>query len=124
MSGASITSLSWDRQDNLWAAGSSGGQPRVWVLNATDGKPLSVGLPPHIRSVTALRVAPDGVRVAMIASVSTGASGGSGPETEVLLGAIVRTTDQVVMLSSAGQIGADLTRPSALSWYDGTTCWS
>jgi hypothetical protein len=36
----------------------------------------------------------------------------------VLLGAIVRTTEQVVMMSSAGQIGADLTRPSALSWYD------
>ncbi len=118
MSGASITSLSWDRQDNLWAAGSSGGKPRVWVLNATDGQPLSVGLPPHIRSVTALRVAPDGVRFAMIASVGTGASGGSSPETEVLLGAIVRTTEQVVMMSSAGQIGADLTRPSALSWYD------
>ena len=72
MSGASITSLSWDREDNLWAAGSSGGKPRVWVLRASEGKPLSVGLPPHIRSVTALRVAPDGVRVAMIASVSTG----------------------------------------------------
>ncbi len=113
MSGVSIASVSWDRHDNLWVAGSSGGKPRVWVLGPSKGAPVSVGLPPHIRSVTALRVAPDGVRVAMIASVSTA----SGPETEVLLAAIVKTDDQVT-LSSAGQLGADLTRPSALSWYD------
>ena len=117
MSASSITSVTWDRQDNLWAAGSSGRKPRVWLLGASRGKPLSVGLPPDIRSVTALRVAPDGVRVAMIASVSSSASGGSSPQTEVLLGAIVRTGDQV-MLSIAGPIGADLHAPSALSWYD------
>ena len=115
MSGVSITSVSWDRNDNLWVAGSSGGKPRVWMLGASKGKPVSVGLPPNIRSVTALRVAPDGVRVAMIASVSTAQRPG---RTEVLLGAIVKTSDSQVMLSSAGQIGADLTQPSALTWYD------
>ncbi len=117
MSGASITSLSWDRSDNLWVAGSSGGKPRVWVLGASRGKPVSVGLPPNIRGVTALRVAPDGVRVAMIASTSSSASGGAGPGNEVLLGAIFQSNGQV-MLSSTVQIGADLTHPSALSWYD------
>jgi hypothetical protein len=85
----------------------------VWVLGAATGTALSVGLPPHIRSVTALRVAPDGVRVAMLATVSTS----SGPQKEVLLAAIERT-NQLVTLSSAGPVGADLTRPSALSWYD------
>jgi hypothetical protein len=114
MSGASISSVSWDRYDHLWAAGTSGGKPRVWMLAASGGKPVNVGLPSNIRAVTALRVAPDGVRVAMIATTST--STGSGTDTEVLLGAIVRA-DQVVV-SSAGQIGADLHQPSALSWYD------
>ena len=114
MSGVSIASLSWDRNDNLWVAGSSGSKPRVWLLGASKGTPVSVGLPPHIRSVTALRVAPDGVRVAMLTSVSTA----NGLETEVLLAAIVKTTDDQVMLSSAGQVGADLTGPSALTWYD------
>ena len=80
MSGASVTSLSWDRSDHLWATGSSGGKPRVWVLGPSRGKPVSVGLPPNIRAVTTLRVAPDGVRVAMIASTSGRASGGAGPE--------------------------------------------
>jgi hypothetical protein len=115
MSGATVTSLSWDRYDNLWAAGTSGGKPRVWMLAASGGKPVRVSLPAHVRSVTALRVAPDGVRVAMIASVSTG--NGTGPQTEVLLGAIVQANNQVT-LSSSGQIGADLTTPSALTWYD------
>ncbi len=87
MSGVSIASVSWDRNDNLWVAGSSGRKPKVWVLGASGGPPVSVGLPPHIRSVTALRVAPDGVRVAMLTSVRTA----NGPETEVLLAAIVRT---------------------------------
>jgi WD40 repeat protein len=113
MSGVSIASVSWDRNDNLWVAGSSGGKPRVWTLGAAKGSPVTVRLPPHIRSVTALRVAPDGIRVAMIASVSTT----NGPETELLLAAIVKTDDQV-MLSSAGPVGADLTRPSAMSWYN------
>jgi hypothetical protein len=113
MSGMSIASVSWDRNDDLWVAGLSGGKPRVWMLGAAKGTPVSVRLPPHIRSITALRVAPDGVRVAMIASVSTA----NGPQKEVLLAAIVKTNDQV-MLSSAVQLGADLTQPSALTWYD------
>ena len=116
MTGTTVTSVSWDRSDHLWATGSSGGKPRVWVLGPSGGKRI-VGLPPNIRAVTALRVAPDGVRVAMIASVSTRASGGTGLQKEVLLGAIFQSNGQV-MLSSAGQIGADLTHPSALSWYD------
>ena len=114
MSGVSIASLSWDRHDNLWVAGSSGSKPRVWLLGASKGTPVSVGLPPHIRSVTALRVAPDGVRVAMLTRVSTP----NGVEPEVLLAAIEKTTNAQVMLSSAGQVGADLTGPSALTWYD------
>jgi hypothetical protein len=113
MSGVSIASVSWDRNDDLWAAGMSGGKPRVWVLGPSKGSPVSVRLPSSIRSVTALRVAPDGVRVAMIAGVSTV----NGLVKEVLLAAILRTNDQV-SLSSTRQLGADLARPSALSWYD------
>jgi hypothetical protein len=113
MSGVSVASVSWDRNDDLWVAGTSGGKPRVWVLGPSKGTPVSVRLPSNIRSVTALRVAPDGVRVAMIASVSTV----NGLVKEVLLDAILRSNDEVT-LSGAGQLGADLTRPSALSWYD------
>ena len=113
MSGVSITSVSWDRADNLWVAGVSHHKSRVWMLGPSKSTPVSVRLPPRVRSVTALRVAPDGVRVAMIASVSTV----NGPQTELLLAAIVKTNEQV-MLSSAVQLGADLTRPSALTWYD------
>ena len=114
MSGVPIASVSWDRNDNLWVAGSSGRKPRVWVLGASRGTPVAVRLPPRIRSVSALRVAPDGVRVAMLTSVRTA----NGPEKEVLLAAIVKTTNDQVLLSSEGQVGADLAGPSALTWYD------
>ena len=79
------------------------------MLPGGGGRLQRIGLPPNTGPITALRVAPDGVRLAMITK------GTSGPEVE--LAAIVRTSDQI-MLSSAGQIGADLTAPNALSWYD------
>ena len=113
LSGVSISSVSWDRNDNLWVAGSSGGKPKVWMLGASGGK-VTVGLPPHTLSVTALRIAPDGVRVAMISTVRTKST----TETEVLLAAILKSTSDQIILASPGQVGADLTLPSALSWYD------
>ena len=109
LSGARLTALSWDRHDNLWVAGSVGHRGRVWVLPASGGPPQRVGLPAHIGPITALRAAPDGVRVAMITKLASGR--------QVLLAAIVNTNGQFT-LSSAGQVGADLVAPSALSWYD------
>lgn len=109
LTGVKISAASWDRSDNLWVAGTAGGQPRIWMLPGGGGGPVPVGLPAGTGLITALQVAPDGVRIAMITR--------SGSDTHVLLAAIVRTGDQV-MLSSAGQLGADLSAPSALSWYD------
>lgn len=108
-SGVRLTSMSWDRHDNLWVAGAVGHRVKVWVLPGSGGAPQHVGLPAHTGPITALRVAPDGVRLAMITKLA------SGPQ--VWLTAIVKTDSQVT-LSSAGQIGADLVAPGALSWYD------
>jgi hypothetical protein len=70
----SFTSLSWDRDDNLWAAGSTG----VVILSAT-AKPAGGSTlvpiqnqnrgnacPIDLGDVTAVRVAPDGVRIALV----------------------------------------------------------
>ena len=111
LSGVRLTSVSWDRHDNLWAAGAVGHRVKVWVLPGGGGALQRVGLPAHTGPITALRVAPDGVRLAMI----TNPPPSSGPE--VWMAAIVNTNGQLT-LSSAGQIGADLVAPSALSWYD------
>ena len=109
LSGVRLTSVSWDRYDNLWVAGSARHRGKVWMLPGGGGPPQRVGLPAPTGPITALRVAPDGVRLAMITKLTSGL--------EVRLAAIVKTNDQI-MLSSAGQIGADLAKPSALSWYD------
>jgi hypothetical protein len=109
LSGVRLTSVSWDRHDDLWVAGAVGGRVKIWVLPAGGGAPMRVGLPAHTGPITALRVAPDGVRLALITRVA------SGPQ--VWLTAIVKTNDQFT-LSTAAQIGADLVAPSALSWYD------
>jgi Lipoprotein LpqB beta-propeller domain/Sporulation and spore germination len=109
LSGVRLTSVSWDRHDNLWVAGAVGHRPKVWVLPGAGGAPKHVGLPPHTGPITALRVAPDGVRLALITRRA------SGPQ--VWLTAIVKTNDQYA-LSAPAQIGADLLAPSALSWYD------
>ncbi len=104
--GGRSTSLSWDRSGDLWAATTNG----VW-LRPPDGKPpiaVDVGLHGGAR-VTALRVAPDGVRVAMIVR----ANGVS----QVQIGAVTRGGST----SSIGQlvpIGSEITDPAALSWYD------
>ena len=116
MTGTTITSLSWDRSDHLWATGSSGGKPRVWDLGPSGGKRI-VGLPTEH---------PGGDHTARRPRRRAGRHDRQrehprerrrGPEKEVLLGAIFKSNGQV-MLSSAGQIGADLAHPSALSWYD------
>ncbi|HTT50600.1 MAG TPA: LpqB family beta-propeller domain-containing protein [Streptosporangiaceae bacterium] len=109
LTGMKISAVSWDDHDNLWVAGSIHGQPAVRMLQARGGEPATVTLPSQIQQISALQVAPDGVRVAMIVSTKSGS--------QVLLAAIVQSANQA-SLSSAGQLGVDLTVPSALSWYD------
>jgi Lipoprotein LpqB beta-propeller domain/Sporulation and spore germination len=101
----SCTSLSWDRQGDLWIT--AGGS--VWMLppGSTNGAvPVS---PPAGDAVTAFRVAPDGVRAVMIVHGTFG--------TQVQLAAIAHSGGS----ASIGQtvtIGAGITDPQALSWYD------
>jgi hypothetical protein len=111
ITGSDITSLSWDRDDDLWLAQAGD----IRVLPAA-GKEISVtfdGLP----DVTGLSVAPDGVRIALTAS------GG-----QLQLGAITRTqgppnprnpTAQTERISvdASPTLGSSITRPTALTWY-------
>jgi hypothetical protein len=109
LTGMKVSAVSWDHQDNLWVAGSIHGRPAVRMLPGKGGAPLIVTLPPGIQQISAFRVAPDGVRVALIVSTRAGQ--------HVLLAAVVHSGNQV-SLASAGTLGADLTQPTALSWYD------
>ena len=109
LAGLKVSAASWDYQDDLWVAGTSHGRLAVRMFPGKGGAPVTVTLPPGIQQVTALRVAPDGVRVALIVSTKVGP--------HVLLAAIVHSENQVT-LASAGQLAVDLADPTALSWYD------
>jgi hypothetical protein len=101
-----FTSLSWDTHDDLWAAGSSG----VWMLPAGGGAAVQVGdVLPAGDQVTALRVAPDGVRCAMIVT--------SGGRWQLLLAAIVRAGQQA-FLGEPVQISSENVHFTDVTWYD------
>jgi hypothetical protein len=118
--GTGYTSMSWDPADNLWATTSD----QIVMLDgaANPGQPVSVnvvysdGITPFLGSFTAVRVAPDGVRVAIIV-------GG----TDLYFGAIVPPQDQsdahvgqraiTIVLSPFYVTGTGTTAFSSVTWY-------
>jgi spore germination protein GerM len=107
--GGTCTSLSWDRNGALWvAAGSS-----VWMLTPGTGSTVQVDLGlPAGAEVTAIRVAPDGVRAAMIVKKRDGSA-------QLLIAAITHADNGAT--ASLGQtvaIGPGVPDPAALTWYD------
>jgi hypothetical protein len=115
LAGNSFSSMSWDGVDDLWVVGQVRHSSGVWVLIGGQGEPQPVRLPRLPGGVTSLRVAPDGVRVAMII--------GTGAKAQVWLAAAMRDTDgdfaitKPVPLGGQGTTGV-LTGVSALTWYD------
>lgn len=107
--GGTCTSLSWDRNGDLWvAAGSS-----VWMLTPGTGSTVQVDLGlPAGEEVTDIRIAPDGVRAAMIVKKHDGSA-------QLLIAAITHADNGAT--ASLGQtvaIGAGVPDPAALTWYD------
>ena len=102
-----FTSLSWDTHGDLWAVGSG---RQVWIVPARAGTAVQVAtnLLPG-KQVTALKVAPDGVRCATLVS----GSGGS----QLMVAAIVRSGSQAY-LRPALPISAQSSHFTALTWYD------
>ena len=110
-----ITSLSWDRDDDLWLAQNGD----IRVLPAA-GKEIPVSFD-SAANVTALRAAPDGVRVALITS--------AGPlGAQLQLGAIGRASQvpnprlptaqtERITVAASPPLGPTITRPTALTWY-------
>jgi hypothetical protein len=102
----SFTSLSWDSHDDLWAAGGGG----VWMVPAGGGTAVQVtDALPAGDQVTALKVAPDGVRCAMIVT--------SGAGSQLMLAAITRAGQQAY-LDPPVPISPENVHYTALTWYD------
>lgn len=108
----SCVSLSWDSLRNIWAATAH----RIWVLPPGGRQPEAVyppalpGSRPQSYKILALRVALDGVRVAMLVQTQSG-------QRELLVAAATRSDGQI-SLGPAITIGTSLKDPAAISWYD------
>ena len=109
LNGTQFSTPSWDRAGDLWVAGRVHGQPGVWVIPAGGGKPVQVSLPINMGPVTGLRVAPDGVRIALIV--------GRGASAHMMIGAITRSGGGV-FITQAAPLAPGLSGPTALTWYD------
>jgi hypothetical protein len=102
------TSLSWDDLGDLWVTGRIHHKQGVWVLPGGRAPAVSVLPPPGADHVTALRVAPDGNRVAMI--VRTGTS------VHLELGAVWHDSNRF-WLTPTTRLGPSLPPLTALTWF-------
>jgi len=113
--GAHCNSLSWDMRGNLWVAT---GQ-HIFEIPGAGPKPpasptlLPVQVPkfPHGRFV-ALRVAPDGVRVALIVRV------GSATKVEVAAISMYANIPYLAQKRQMLRVGPDVAHPIGLSWLE------
>jgi len=103
--GISITSLSWDKLGYLWITGQRRHKPGVWVLLNGQASAVAVN---GAEQVTALRVAPDGNRVAMIVR--------AGKRSQLELAAI-RQISNGFWLTTSTPLGLSLPPPTALTWF-------
>ena len=106
--GISFTSLSWDNLGDLWVTGRMHHKHGVWVLPSGQAPAVPVQPPPGADQVTALRVAPDGNRVAMIVRAGTSLQ---------LELAAIRHDSNGFQLTSTTQLGPSLPPLTALTWF-------
>jgi hypothetical protein len=115
---AACTSLSWDKTGKLWAAT----KMQVYMIPEAASNPpdrpsvtgvLTPQLPPGKAGFESLRVAPDGVRVAMLI--------GSRAGSKIRIAAISQNRGQytyIAQTSSVLRVGTDVADPIALTWLD------
>ncbi|MGI9008042.1 MAG: LpqB family beta-propeller domain-containing protein [Streptosporangiaceae bacterium] len=115
---ASCTSLSWDSGGNLWIAAGSGVLeiPGAGASAPASSALVQVQIPPlaqpNVKPVQVLKIAPDGVRAALIVP--------SGPGSKILIAAISSNSNftYIAQTSPMLRVGSDLPHPIALSWLD------
>ncbi|MGW2754946.1 LpqB family beta-propeller domain-containing protein [Streptomyces sp. NPDC001273] len=78
-----LTTPSWDAQGGLWVADRDPGNPGLYLLEEGKGEPIEVRTPGLAGRVRAVRVAADGVRIALVVE--------DGDRRSLLIGRIERT---------------------------------
>jgi hypothetical protein len=109
LSGAGFTSLSWDNQGDLWVVGRVGHKPGVWVMHNGRGAPVLAVLPRHFGHVTSVRVAPDGVRVALLV--------GRGAKAHMEVG-YIKPKGPYGSITHLHTLGPSMFGVTAMTWFD------
>jgi Lipoprotein LpqB beta-propeller domain/Sporulation and spore germination len=114
LTASDLTAPSWDGTGAVWvASGPASGPSQAWVVR--DGQqPIAVELPPEIAagSITALRVARDGTRVALVVGLEN--------RSRLFLGRIERTAaaSSPVAVRSIYEVDPALLEVIDVSWQD------
>ncbi len=113
---SACSSLSWDTQGRLWA---TAGSDVFVITESPSGLQVTPVVPtatqiPSSDTFASLKVAPDGVRVAMIVNDKSGST------VYVTSTTVGKKNPQLIYLAQSGQlqaVGPDLDDPVALTWW-------
>jgi hypothetical protein len=108
-----LTAPSWDGRDELWVADRDPDNPRLLVLEQGNDEPLVVQVPELTGRIKAVRVAADGVRIALIME--------EGSKQSLLVGRIEREEDEdgdrsTLSLNEMRVVTPQLEQIRAISW--------
>ncbi|MEU7056401.1 LpqB family beta-propeller domain-containing protein [Streptomyces sp. NPDC046197] len=107
-----LTTPSWDAGGDLWVADRNPARPRLLVLEKGAGRPLEVRIPELDGRITAVRVAADGVRIALLVE--------KGHKQSLLIGRIERDGSSgerpVVSVLGLRSAAPELEDVTAMSW--------
>ncbi|MFQ6147279.1 LpqB family beta-propeller domain-containing protein [Streptomyces seoulensis] len=107
-----LTAPSWDARGDLWVADRDPSRPRLLVLEQGAGRPVEVTVPGLDGRVDAVRVAADGVRIALVVQHEDGNS-------SLLVGRIERDTSgdrPAVSVLELRPAAPELEDVTAMSW--------
>ncbi|MFE7650419.1 LpqB family beta-propeller domain-containing protein [Streptomyces phaeoluteigriseus] len=106
-----LTTPSWDGQGDLWVADRDPADPRLLLLEKGAGEPLEVLTPGLDGRINTVRVAADGVRIALVVD--------QGGKQTLLIGRIERDTSgerPTVAVQELRSATPDLEQVTAMSW--------
>ncbi|MFF4764674.1 LpqB family beta-propeller domain-containing protein [Streptomyces sp. NPDC001292] len=111
--GDRLTAPSWDARGDLWVADRDPARPRLVLLEQGEGEPLDVRVPGLKGRVDAVRVAADGVRIALVVKAENGSK-------SLLIGRIERDEKAgdrpVVSVLELRSAAPELEDVTAMSW--------
>lgn len=106
-----LTTPSWDARGDLWVADRDPGDPRLLLLEQGRGEPVTVEIPELPGRIKDVRVAADGVRIALVVA--------KGSKTSLLIGRIERddtAAGHSVSVTELHSATPELEEVTAMSW--------